>query len=131
MQSFLTHRRHIKVLLIPCLICIILTEKDIYGNMKKTQKSKSYKVHGNTNLIGIQDKKQYAKQKKIMQQGFSDSANREHEPKVIREIDTFIEKISENEIPSKDNDGWSNPKNMTLWCEFCRNTFRTSSSWKV
>jgi hypothetical protein len=85
--------------------------------MKKIKKSKSYQVHGNTNLIGIQDKKQYAKQKKIMQQGFSDAANREHEFKVIREIDTFIEKISENETPDNNTDGWSNPKNMTLWCE--------------
>jgi hypothetical protein len=51
-----------------------------------------------------------------MQPGFSDSANREHEVKVIREIDTFIEKISENETPEKTIDEWSNPKNMTLWC---------------
>jgi cytochrome P450 len=74
-------------------------------------------VHGITNLIGIQDKKDYAKQKKIMQPGFSDSANREHEPTMIRTIDTFIEKISENETPEKATDGWSNPKNMTLWCK--------------
>jgi hypothetical protein len=71
-----------------------------------------------TNLIGIQDKKEYTKVKKIMQPGFSDSANREHEPKVIREIETFIEKISENETSEKATDGWSNPKNMTLWCMF-------------
>jgi hypothetical protein len=96
----------------------LLTGADIYGNMKKVKKSKSYLVHGMTNLIGIQDKKEYARSKKIFQQGFSDTANREHEPKIIREIDTFIEKISENETPEKIPDGWSNPKNMTLWCMF-------------
>jgi hypothetical protein len=73
-------------------------------------------VHGMTNLIGIQDKKEYAKSKKIFQQGFSDAANRDHEPKVIQKINIFIEKLSENETPDKYTDGWTNPKNMTLWC---------------
>jgi hypothetical protein len=75
-------------------------------------------VHGKTNLIAIQDKVYYASQKKIFQQGFSDTANREHEPKVIRVIDTFIEKLSENETPEVPlgTDGWTNPKNMSLWC---------------
>jgi hypothetical protein len=97
-------------------LALTLTWADIYGNMKKVKKAHSYTAHGTTNLIGIQDKKEYAKQKKIMQQGFSDAANREHEPKVVKEIDIFIEKISENETPGKSTDGWSNPKNMTLWC---------------
>lgn len=93
-----------------------MTQIDIYGNGKKLKKSKSYAVHGQGNLIGIQDKAEYASMKKIFQQGFSDSANREHEPKVIQEIDTFIEKISENESPDASKDGWSSPKNMSLWC---------------
>lgn len=105
---------------------------DIYGNGKKLKKSKSYAVHGQGNLIGIQDKAEYASMKKIFQQGFSDSANREHEPKVIQEIDTFIEKISENESPDASKDGWSSPKNMSLWCNYlttdvvCKAVFTTS-----
>lgn len=67
-------------------------------------------------MIGIQDKAEYAKNKKIFQQGFSDTAIREHEPKVIQEVNTFIEKLSDNETPEKSADGWTNPKNMTLWC---------------
>lgn len=98
------------------MLDVLLTGTDIYGNGKKVKKAQSYTVHGLTNLIGIQDKKEYAKQKKIMQPGFSDSANREHEPKVIREIGTFIEKISENETAEKGTGGWSGPRNMTLWC---------------
>jgi hypothetical protein len=73
-------------------------------------------VHGERNLIGMQNKAEYAKSKKIFQHGFSDTANREHEPKVIQEIDTFIEKISENETPEKNTDGWTNLKNMSEWC---------------
>lgn len=72
-------------------------------------------VHGETNLIGIQDKAAYAKSKKIFQHGFSDTANREHEPKVVEEVNIFIEKMSENE-GEKGTDGWTNPKNMSLWC---------------
>lgn len=92
--------------------------------MKNVKKAHSYNVHGTTNLLGIQDKKEYAKLKKIMQQGFSDAANREHEPKVIREIDTFIKMISEDENPGNSADGWSNPKNMTLWCRFSTHSAR-------
>lgn len=89
-----------------------LTRLDIYGNQKKVKKSKSYNIHGATNLIAIQDKIEYARFKKIFQLGFSDSANRGHEPKVIGTIDTFIKKISENE----EKDGWTTSKNMTHWC---------------
>lgn len=93
-----------------------LTITDIYGNSKNVKKSKSYMIHGVTNLIGITDKTQYARNKKIFQQGFSDSAIREHEPKVIREVNTFIEKMSENETTEREPNGWTNPKNMALWC---------------
>ncbi len=97
---------------------IKLTGADIYGNLKKVKKSKSYIIHGKTNLIVICDKTEYTRSKKIFQQGFSDTANREHKPRVIQEIDTFLEKISENETPEDSPDGWTNPKNMSLWCMF-------------
>lgn len=87
---------------------------DIYDNLKKVKKSKSYIVHGDGNLLGITDKTWYARYKKIFSQGFSDNANREHEPKVIGVIDTFIEKISEDAT----TDGWSSPQNMSLWCNW-------------
>jgi hypothetical protein len=93
-----------------------LIPEDIYGTLKKVKKSKSYKVHGPGNLLGIRDKKVYAKKKKIFQQGFSDSAIREHEVKINKEIKTFCEKISENELSEKTVGGWSNVKNMSLWC---------------
>jgi hypothetical protein len=90
--------------------------EDIYDTLKKVRKSNSYRVHGAGNLIGIRDKKVYAKKKKIFQQGFSDAAIREHEVKIVREINTFCEKIEENELPEKTVGGWSNVKNMSAWC---------------
>jgi hypothetical protein len=82
-------------------------------------KAPSYIIHGQGNLIGIQDKKDYAAKKKIFQLGFSDAALRKHEPKVIHEIETFCEKMVENKS-SKDetdetDDGWTTPKNMNEW----------------
>ncbi|OWP05009.1 cytochrome P [Marssonina coronariae] len=93
---------------------------DIYGNGRKVKKSKSYMVHGQGNLLGIQDKTEYARNKKIFQQGFSDTANREHEHKFIPVINTFVDKISENGIQTyvEGQGGWTEPKNMALWCTY-------------
>jgi len=78
-------------------------------------KAPSYDVHGPGNLIGIQDKKDYAAKKKIFQLGFSDAALRKHEPKVIHEIETFCEKLTEDESSKEQTDGWTLPKNMNAW----------------
>ncbi|KAH8651813.1 cytochrome P450 [Tricladium varicosporioides] len=93
---------------------------DIYGPLKRTKKSKSYTVHGETNLIGIQDKTQYARAKKIFQQGFSDSANREHEPKVVQEVDIFVGKMLEGETKTggKGDGMWTEAKDMSVWCNY-------------
>ncbi|KAH6699018.1 cytochrome P450 [Leptodontidium sp. MPI-SDFR-AT-0119] len=91
---------------------------DIYGNGRKIKKAEGYKIHGPTNLIGIRDKAKYATFKKIFQQGFSDTMNREHEPKVSQVIDTFIEKLAENELPEESKGDWTNIKNMNLWCNW-------------
>lgn len=93
---------------------------DIYGDRKKVKKSKSYIVHGKTNLVGLQDKVQYARYKRVFQHGFSDTANREHEPQLIHGIATFIEKLAENELPEESTNRWTRPKNMALWCMLLR-----------
>ncbi|KAH6672026.1 cytochrome P450 [Halenospora varia] len=91
---------------------------DIYGPLKKTKKAKSYTVHGDTNLIGIQDKTQYARAKKIFQQGFSDSANRGHEPKVVQGVDIFVGKMMENETSENESGDWTEAKDMSVWCNY-------------
>lgn len=93
----------------------MLIDADIHGVGTKFKKAKSYDSHGIGNLLGIQDKKEYAKKKKIFQHGFSDTANREHEPKMIEEIDTFVEKMVEDE-GSENAGAWTKPKDMSLWC---------------
>ena len=93
--------------------CGLIWFPDIYGQLKNVRKSDSYQVHGPGNLIGIRDKKDYAKKKKIFQQGFSDTALRRHEPKVLREIDTFCSKMVED-APAG---GWSSAWDMNRWCK--------------
>jgi hypothetical protein len=80
------------------------------------RKADSYVVHGPGNLIGIRDKKVYAKKKKVFQPGFSDASLRLHEPKVIGQIDIFCEKVLEHEEPGKASTDWTEPKNMVDWC---------------
>ena len=97
---------------------IIFIAIDIYGPMKKVKKAKSYMVHGPGNIIGIQDKKAFARKKRILGQGFSDAALREHEPKVLEHIKSFCEKVSDVEFESESRQ-WSTARKMTLWCK-CR-----------
>jgi hypothetical protein len=75
-------------------------------------------VHGPGNLIGIQDKKDYAKKKRIFQQGFSDTALRRHEPKVIKEIDVFCDTVLQNKTTREaSSGGWAEAKDMNIWCK--------------
>ncbi|PKS08395.1 hypothetical protein jhhlp_005339 [Lomentospora prolificans] len=106
--------------------------QDIYGQLKKVHKANSYQVHGEGNLIGMQDKKAHAKKKKIFQQGFSDIALRKHEGKVLQEIEVFCQKLLENESSGAKPEEWTDPKNMSLWCNYlttdviCKVVFTTS-----
>ncbi|KAK0099590.1 hypothetical protein ONS95_013512 [Cadophora gregata] len=42
--------------------------------------------------------------------------NRDHEPKVAQVIDTFIEKLADNESPGENAGEWTNIKDMSQWC---------------
>jgi cytochrome P450 len=84
--------------------------------MKNITKARSYRVHGPGNLIGLQDKKVFAKRKKIFQQGFSDAAVRKHEEKVLGHVVTFCDKLLENDNSDAKPGPWTGPKNINLWC---------------
>ncbi|KAH8595992.1 cytochrome P450 [Bisporella sp. PMI_857] len=88
---------------------------DIYGYGKKFRKADSYSIHGPGSLIGTPDKAEHARKKRIFSQGFSDTALREHEPKVIDLVNLFSEKLLEDKVTS---DGWTKPKNLSDWCTY-------------
>jgi hypothetical protein len=85
--------------------------------MKKIRKAPSYRIHGSSNLIGIQDKKEHARKKRIFQHGFSTVALRRHEPKVIREIEIFCDVIGSCDQQQGISTGWSEAKDANLWCK--------------
>ena len=85
---------------------------DIYGPLKKVKKSESYMMHGQGNLIGIRDKQEFARKKRILGQRFSDTAVREQDQKMTEQIDLFCENVSD----AAGVDGWSAIKNVTFWC---------------
>lgn len=72
-------------------------------------------------MIGVRDKRHYARLKRIFSQGFSDAAIREHEPKVLGQIEAFCEKLSDGS-DGKSESGWGGVKDMTLWCKFSANS---------
>jgi cytochrome P450 len=95
---------------------LILTSTDIYGTGKNVRKSDSYVIHGPGNMLGLRDKAEHARKKRIFAQGFSDAAVREHEPKIIKLVNSFCHMISGFDTHGSDFKGWSVPRDMTKWC---------------
>ncbi|KAL3421802.1 cytochrome p450 [Phlyctema vagabunda] len=110
---------------------------DIYGPSKKIKKADSYEIHGEGNLIGLRDKKHFARFKRIFSQGFSEAALREHEPKVLKQIDTFCEKVLLDESAEGEgkSSGWSSYKNMSEWSNYLTTDIITNvvftSTWEL
>jgi hypothetical protein len=90
---------------------------DIYGSAKQLRKSDSYVIHGQGNFLGLRNKAEHSRKKRIFGQGFSEAAIRGHEPKVIENVNLFCEKISDNALITSDSKGWSTVKDMTDWCK--------------
>ncbi|RDW62507.1 hypothetical protein BP5796_10809 [Coleophoma crateriformis] len=108
---------------------------DIYGTGKKIKKGPSYVMHGPGNLIGVRDKKYFARLKRIFSQGFSDSALRDHEPKVRKQIDIFCNRMEDEQALEKGSSGWTLAKNMSKWCNYLTtdvvNMVVFSTSWDL
>ena len=64
-------------------------------------------------MLGIHDKAVYGR-KKVYSQVFSDAAIRGYEGKVRETIEEFCGKMLEGQ----DENGWSEAKDMSPWCEF-------------
>ena len=84
---------------------------------KNVRKSKSYKVHGPENLLGIQDKGKYSRKKRIFNQIFSEAAIRGYEPKVLERVEEFCATMMPKSTATEKDGGWSESKNMSPWCK--------------
>ena len=99
-------------------------DSGIYVHEKNVKKSKGYlsmmaKV---PNTITQRDKTLHAQQRRLLSHGFSDAALRAYEDPLHAHINNFCEVVGEFKeqspinIVSKDDQIWSEPKNMADWC---------------
>lgn len=73
-------------------------------------------VHKAANILTLRDKTQHGVRRRILSQGFSESALRSFEPAILSHIEQFVHKISPWEI---ETDGkWSTAWNMSRECDY-------------
>ncbi|GKT71129.1 LOW QUALITY PROTEIN: cytochrome P450 [Colletotrichum tofieldiae] len=89
----------------------------IYGFSKKLQKSASYNimVHRAPSTLTMTCKKKHALHRRIVSQGFANTALRQHEDTIM----THIKKLAAQLAPSQSNGSseWSAQQNMSSWCK--------------
>jgi cytochrome P450 len=96
--------------------------QDIYSNSKHIRKSNAYSalVHRVPNTFTLIDKKEHSWKRRVLTQGFSESAMHELEPVVLDCLNRLCESMIDKDLCTlvdKEN-GWSAPKDMSDWCKF-------------
>ncbi|ETN41091.1 uncharacterized protein HMPREF1541_03026 [Cyphellophora europaea CBS 101466] len=100
--------------------------KDIYSGSKNFQKSNNYRVlrHGAANTFTMINKKEHARRRRIISQGLSDVALREHEPTLMAHIKKCFGEVADTderslglEYPASPTvrEPWSQSRNMSNW----------------
>ena len=93
---------------------------DIYGPSRNIKKSKGYHAllpaPGAFSIHTAIDKSMHRRKRKVLAQGLSDDVLKMFEPALLACIKKFCEKLAESQNMS--GEGWTQPKNMTHWCEF-------------
>lgn len=88
---------------------------DIYSHGKNFKKAQRYAamVHRAPNTLTVIDKKKHGKKRRVISQGFSDSALKNHEVVILEQIQHLCTQLKAGEggkpVPA---DTWSTPKNM-------------------
>lgn len=102
----------------------------IYGFGKNVQKSKAYHrislVKGAEALQSVVNKPTHGKLRRIISQGFAESFIRASSSEVLDVARILCRRLGEPRDdfaqvplanPDDDDDGWTCPKNMAVWCE--------------
>ncbi len=91
---------------------------DIYTSGKNFTKSKHYEamVHKALNTLTIRDKKEHSRRRRVISQGFSDSALRSYAPAMMKLINQFCDHLVQS-TTSSTTDEWQSPQNMSKWCK--------------
>ncbi|PWY78303.1 cytochrome P450 [Aspergillus heteromorphus CBS 117.55] len=90
--------------------------KDIYVRGKDLRKDVHYGVIqlGTKNLLTVTSPKEHAKRSKIIGPGFSSTAMREFEPKLLAHVRKFRDAL----YPAKADGAWGPPMMMSEWCGY-------------
>lgn len=101
---------------------------DIYSHRSNVIKADNYDslVHRAPNTLTQRDKKLHGRKRRVISQGFSDSALRVYEAPVLVQIQKFSAILggAQNDDGTKREycalnsfDGWSPPRNVARWCK--------------
>ncbi|ORY67124.1 isotrichodermin C-15 hydroxylase [Pseudomassariella vexata] len=92
--------------------------KDIYGFKSNVRKAEFYDafVHPAPNTHNTRDKTVHSRKRRVLSQGFSDSAMKEMERYILANVRSFCEQIGMD--ASAEKKGWTAPKNMSDWCNY-------------
>ncbi|KAL8827690.1 MAG: hypothetical protein Q9191_003035 [Dirinaria sp. TL-2023a] len=96
--------------------------KDIYTQGKNFRKSKNYStmVHQALNTLTISDPKEHGRRRRVVSQGFSDSAMRNYETSMVTIVQRFCKRLLqtvEEEKDSASSNTWQPARNMSQWCK--------------
>ncbi|KAI5859838.1 cytochrome P450 [Durotheca rogersii] len=92
--------------------------KDIYGFRSNVRKAEFYDafVHPAPNTHNTRDKIMHARKRRVLSQGFSDSATKEMERYILANVRSFCEQIGLG--ASNERKGWTVARNMADWCNY-------------
>jgi cytochrome P450 len=96
---------------------------DIYAHGRNVIKSQAYAAlqsgPGIQSVLTAWDKKEHGRKRRVIGQGFTETAVRGYEPIIQSQIKVFCEKLVEGDGIKgvSEGKGWSSPKNMAFWCE--------------
>ncbi|EAW11678.1 cytochrome P450 [Aspergillus clavatus NRRL 1] len=94
---------------------------DIYGHGKNFRKAQRYAamVHRAPNTLTVIDKKKHGKKRRVISQGFSDAALKNHEVVINEQIRQLLAQLKTGEGGKAVSVGsWSSPKNMGRFTDY-------------
>ena len=75
-------------------------------------------VHQALNTLTISDPKEHGRRRRVVSQGFSDSAMWNYEPSMVALVHRFCDRLLQpvEEEPASNSDLWGPARNMSQWC---------------
>ena len=71
-------------------------------------------------ILTTWDKKEHGRKRRVIGQGFTETAIQGYKPIIQSQIQVFYEKLVEDggRHGFGESQGWSSPQNMAEWCEY-------------